>query len=218
MIQRRQFNQALLALLTTFPLMPLPAVAAEVDVLLEGQDWKRVDPPQPSDTPNKIEVLEFFSYGCPHCRDLNTLIEPWVKNLPNDVAFRRLPVTFGRAAWANLAKLYFTLETTGQLAQFDQLVFDALQQQHLKLFTLPAITDWLKQQGVNDEQFKAAFESFDVQMRLNRSEALVSRYQINAVPTLIVAGRYMVLGNAAKTQADLLKIADGLIVKARVEK
>jgi protein dithiol oxidoreductase (disulfide-forming) len=214
-MNRRQFNRSVLALLAASALLPLVSVAA--DELLEGRDWRRIDPPQPSDTPNKIEVLEFFSYGCPHCSDLNELIKPWAHNLAADVVFRRLPVTFGRSAWVNLAKFYFTLETTDQLGQLDQLVFNALHKQHLKLFTVSAMLEWLQQKGADGAQFKAAFESFDVQTRLNRSEALASRYQIDAVPTIIVAGRYAVLGGAAKTQADLLTIADSLIVKARAD-
>ncbi len=214
-LTRRQFHRSILALCTATTLMPVFSVTAEE--LLEGRDWRKIDPPQPSDTKDKIEVLEFFSYGCPHCAELNRLLKPWAQKLPSNVVLRRLPVTFGRGAWVNLAKLYFALDSTAQLEQFDQLVFDALHHQRVKLFTAAAMTEWLSKQGANVNTFAAAFESFDVQMRLNRSEALTSRYEINAVPTMIVGGRYVVLGNAAKTQEDLLKIADALIKKVQLE-
>lgn len=210
-ISRRRFNQMLLGFLGASLFTP-----AFAD-LIEGRDWRRIEPPQPTDTSGKIEVLEFFAYACPHCSDLNRLLTPWAKQLPIDVAFRRIPVTFGRAAWAGLAKLYFTLESSGDLEHFDQAVFDALHKQHLKLLTTDAITEWVGKQGLDVDAFTAAFESFDVQTKLSRSEQLVSRYQIDAVPTLVVAGRYVVLGNEAKTQADLLTIADGLIAKARLD-
>ncbi|MBK1693717.1 twin-arginine translocation pathway signal protein [Chromatium weissei] len=211
LISRRHFNQLLLGVLSASLFTP-----AFAD-LIEGRDWRRIEPSQPTDTAGKIEVLEFFAYACPHCSDLNRLLTPWTKQLPNDVAFRRIPVTFGRSAWSGLAKLFFTLESSGDLDRFDQAVFDALHKQRLKLFTTDAITEWVDKQGLNVDAFTAAFESFDIQTKLSRSEQLVSRYQIDAVPTLIVAGRYIVLGNDAKTQADLLTIADGLIAKVRQE-
>jgi len=214
-VTRRQFHRSILAFCAAATLMPVFSATAEE--LLEGRDWRRIDPPQPSDTKDKIEVLEFFSYGCPHCADLNHLLKPWAQKLPANVVLRRLPVTFGRGAWVNLAKLYFALDSTAQLEQFDQLVFDALHHQRVKLFTVAAMTEWLNKQGADVNTFAAAFESFDVQMRLNRSEALTTRYEINAVPTIIVGGRYVVLGNAAKTQEDLLKIADALIEKVQLE-
>jgi thiol:disulfide interchange protein DsbA len=210
-ISRRHFNQMMLGFLGASLFTP-----AFAD-LIEGRDWRRIEPPQPTDTFGKLEVLEFFAYACPHCSDLNQLITPWAKQLPADVAFRRIPVTFGRAAWAGLSKLYFTLESSSDLERFDQAVFDALHKQRLKLFTTDAISEWVGKQGLDVDAFTAAFESFDIQTKLSRSEQLVSRYQIDAVPTLVVAGRYFVLGNDAKTQADLLTIADGLIAKARLD-
>ncbi|TCT20722.1 thiol:disulfide interchange protein DsbA/DsbL [Thiobaca trueperi] len=210
-LNRRRFNQFLIGALGA---SMLPTAGAE---LVQGQDWRPVDPPQPGDAPGKIEVLEFFSYGCPHCSDLNPLIDAWVKELPADVAFRRVPVSFGRAQWANLSRLYFALDSTDNLGRLNQAVFDALHKERVRLFTKEAIIEWIATQGVDTKAFAEAFDSFDVQTQLSRSDYLVGRYLIDAVPTIAVAGRYVVISQPRKGLPGLLTTADALIAKARAE-
>ena len=209
-LSRRRFNRVLLTALGA-SLVPIAALAE----LVEGRDWRAIMPPQPSAVPGKIEVLEFFSYGCPHCGQLNPLIKPWTERLPEDVVFRRIPVTFGRAAWGNLARLYFALEQTGNLARLDQAVFDAIASKRENLFTDEGIFTWAKGQGVALDDFKAAFNGFTAESELKRSDSLVQRYKVESVPTIAVGGRYVVTGSGAKGYADLLTIADGLIEMAR---
>lgn len=211
---RRRFNGLLLAALGTSLGGSLVPAAALAD-LVEGRDWRPVDPPQPPAVPGKIEVLEFFSYTCPHCGQLNPLIEPWAARLPEDVVFRRIPVTFGRASAAPLARLYLALEQIGELGRLDQAVFDAAGKERAKLFTDKAVLAWVERQGVAREPFEAAYRGFSTEMQMKRAESLVQRYRIEAVPTLAVDGRYVVVGAAAKGYEDLLAIADRLIEKAR---
>lgn len=208
---RRRFNRYLIA---AIGVIALPAWAKE---LVQGRDWKPVPTPQPGDSPDKIEVLEFFAYGCPHCSDLNPLIKDWAATLPEDVVFRRIPVTFGREAWENLARLFHSLAYTGDLERLDQAVFDALHEQGKRLFSRERILDWVGSQGIDREAFAKVFDSFGVQTRLARSEQLAQRYRVNAVPQIIVGGRYVVVGKAATRVEDLLVIADELIAKARTE-
>lgn len=192
----------------------LPTVRA-APALKEGIDFSPVNPPQPGDTPGKIEVLEFFSYGCPHCREMHPHVMGWAARLPKDVVFQRVPVSFGRAAWANLVKLYYSLEVEGLLAGHDQAVFDAIHQQRINLFADKAIFDWLGSRGVDKEKFRATFASFGIGSKLARAETLTANYKVDAVPRLVVAGRYNVLGNNAKSYNDFLVIADALIDKVR---
>jgi thiol:disulfide interchange protein DsbA len=211
-LTRRHFNQLLFS---SFTLAALPiTVQAE---LVEGEDWRAITPPQPGDVPGKIEVLEFFSYGCPHCGSLNPLVKQWESTLREDVVLRRVPVTFGRQAWANLARLFYALESLDELERLDQSVFTALHEQRAKLYTEPAILEWLADKEIDTQRFKDAFNSFDVQTKVGRSDYLAGRYQIDAVPTIVVAGRYAVLGQKAKSLPDLLAIADQLIDRARNE-
>ncbi|EXJ15058.1 thiol:disulfide interchange protein DsbA/DsbL [Imhoffiella purpurea] len=208
-LNRRQFNHLLIA---SLGYCALPAAAAE---LVEGEDWRAINPPYPSDIPGKIEVLEFFSYGCPHCSHLNPLLTPWAEELPEDVAFRQVPVSFGRAAWKNLSQLFFALKDLGRLDDLHQAVFDAMQKQRIKLYREDTMIAWLKEQDVDTDEFMDVFNSFDVQTQVGRSDYLVDRFKIDAVPTLTVGGKYAVLGRNAKSLKELLTIADGLIAKTR---
>ena len=190
-----------------------PALASE---LVEGRDWRSV--PSGATTvgdSSEIEVLEFFSYGCPHCGDLNPLIEQWAVDLPSDLSFERVPVTFGRAAWESLARLYFALDFSGELQRLDQGVFDAVTKQRTNLFTEKAVLDWIAEQGVDPEAFAKFYNSFAVEAALAKASTLAARFRVDSVPMIIVDGRYVVLSEGAKSKADLLEIADALIAKAR---
>jgi len=192
-----------------------PAVLAAASDLQQGRDWTPIDPARPGDVLGKIEVLEFFSYGCPHCREFHPLVSAWAGRLPKDVNLRRVPVSFDRAAWANLVRLYYALEVDGHLARLDLAVFDAIHTKKINLFTEKAIFDWVATQGIDANQFRATFASFGVQSQLSRSDGLTRAYKVEAVPLLTVAGRYAVVGRAMKGYPDLLTIADSLIDKAR---
>lgn len=208
-LSRRRFNQTLLATLGA-TLLPLGSTSAN---LVEGRDWRPVSPPQPGSNPEKIEILEFFSYGCPHCGDLNPIIKPWAEALPDDVVFKRIPVSFGRAAWANLARLFLALEYSGDLERLDQAVFTALHRDRVKLFTEKEIFNWLAAQQVNLDEFKPLFSSFAVETQLKRGDSMVERFGVTAVPTIAIDGRFIVTGG--RTFAEQLAIASDLINLAR---
>jgi thiol:disulfide interchange protein DsbA len=208
-LTRRDFNRFLLAGLAG---AALPVAAAP---LQQGRDYEPIQPPQPGESAGKIEVLEFFSYGCPHCKDFHPLVMAWAAKLPKDVSFKRVPVTFGRAAWRNLARLYHSLQATGDLVRLDTTVFRAIHEQRINLYTDKSISAWVQGQSVDAKRFAAAFESFTVNTQVARDEQLEKNYKVQGVPLLTVAGRYAVTGQAAKGLADLLPIADGLIGMAR---
>jgi thiol:disulfide interchange protein DsbA len=212
-LTRRDFNRILLAGLAG---AALPLAAAPPS-LVEGRDYAPILPPQPGESPGKINVLEFFSYGCPHCKDFHPLVMAWAVKLPRDVSFQRVPVSFGRAAWSNLARLYHSLGATGDLARLDLAAFRAIHDERTNVYTPDAIMAWVKRQGVDQKRFTDAFESFGVNTRLARDEQLVKTYKVQSVPLLTVGGRYAVTGQAAKSLADLLPIADGLIARVRGE-
>jgi protein dithiol oxidoreductase (disulfide-forming) len=211
---RREFHAGLVALLTA---AVIPGARAE-DGLVEGRDWRPLAPPQPGTDNATIEVLEFFSYGCPHCGSLNPLIKAWAEQLPDDVSFQRVPVTFGRAAWANLARLYFALELGGSLAELDQAVFDAVIQDRVNLYTEKNILKWIEQQGRDAEAFGKTLNSFEVDLALRRAQDLESRMRVDAVPQIVVDGRYVVVGEGVRGYEGLLRIADILVERARGER
>lgn len=188
----------------------LPAAAQTA-----GKDYTVLESPQPTEAPGKIEVIEFFSYGCPHCNDFNPLISAWAAKQPHDVVFKRVPVTFNRAAWANLAKLYYTLETTGDLAKLDGAVFHAIHEQRVNLFDEASIMEWAAKQGLDGKKFSDAYKSFGVASKLSRADQLARAYRVDGVPMVVVDGKYVVKGQSFQ---DVLKTADQLIDKTRMEK
>ena len=178
---------------------------------VQGRDYVLLPQPQAKEDPKKIEVIEFFSYGCGHCNDFYPILKAWVEKLPADVAFRRVPVTWN-AAWANLARLYYTLEATGDLARLDGAVFDALHKERLRLYDEQSMTAWYVRQGGNAKKFADAFNSFNVMSKLRRAEQEGRAMQIDGVPTLVVEGRYRIQGEDFQR---MLANAEAVIAMAR---
>jgi protein dithiol oxidoreductase (disulfide-forming) len=183
--------------------------------ILEGTDYQTLDPPQPTDTPGKIEVIEFFSYGCPHCYEFHPLISAWAAKLPKDVVFKRVATGLGRPAWTNLARMYYALQAIGALSRLDAQIFHAVHQEQLPLFDEPAITDWVVKHDVDREKFTQAFESFGVNTKIDQAEQMIENYKVEAVPTLAVAGKYVVIGNSFE---QILSNTNAVIAKVRAER
>ncbi len=180
-----------------------------------GKDYIPITPAQPTENPAKIEVLEFFSYGCPHCGDLNPLLGPWAAKQGADVVVKKVPVSFGRAAWNNIARLYYALEITGDLERLDAEVFRAVHGQRTNLFDERNIKEWVARKGVDPKKFADAFNSFGVNSKVRRGDQLSQAYKIEGVPALAIDGKYLVGG---KSLEEMLSNADKLIAKARGEK
>ena len=158
----------------------------------------------------KIEVVEFFSYGCPHCYSFEPLLEPWVKKLPADVAFRRVPAAFN-ASWEGLAKIFYALEATGQLEALHKRVFAAIHVQRQRLDKEADIAAFVKSAGGDDAKFLDAYKSFGVATKLRQGKQLAEAYKIDGVPTLGIHGRWFTAGSLAGSIERALAVADQLI-------
>jgi len=186
--------------------------------LVVGRDYVPIIPAQMTDTPAKIEVIEFFSYGCPHCSDFHPIVGKWAATLPSDVIFKRVPVTFGRPPWASLARLFYALEATGDLAKLDSAVFDALHKAGSKLYDDKSIVAWVTAQGVDAKKFTEAYNSFAVVSKAKRADQLVQTYKIQGVPAMTVDGKYLVTGKELKGLAELPALTDQVIGMARSDR
>ncbi|MBL8401670.1 thiol:disulfide interchange protein DsbA/DsbL [Accumulibacter sp.] len=186
--------------------------------LVVGRDYVPIIPAQMTDTPAKIEVIEFFSYGCPHCSDFHPIVGKWAAALPSDVTFKRVPVTFGRPPWASLARLFYALEATGDLAKLDSAVFDALHKAGSKLYDDKSITAWVAAQGVDAKRFTEAYNSFAVVSKAKRADQMVQTYKIQGVPAMTVDGKYLVTGKELKGLAELPSLTDQVIGMARSDR
>jgi len=182
-ISRRDFSVCLAA--AGLPALSLAQGAAPV----EGKHFLRLAQPLPT-TPGKIEVYEFFLYTCQHCFAFDPLVSAWAKQLPADVSFRRVHVGVG-AMHKMHQRLMFALETLGRLADFHESVFKAIHVQKLDLSNEAAITKFAVSLGLDEAKFKAAFNSFSAQGRINQSSQLATAYRADTVPAIGIGGRFL---------------------------
>lgn len=179
------------------------------------KDFTTIAPAQATDDASKIEVIEFFSYGCPHCNDFHPILSAWVGKQSSDVVVKRIPVSFGRAAWANVAKLYYALEATGDLARLDGEIFKAIHAERANLFDEKTLIEWVVKKGVDQKKFTETYSSFGVMSKVKRADQLAQVFKIPGVPALAVEGKYLVGG---KDFNEALAITDKLVTKTRAEK
>lgn len=210
---KRVFSLLFAALLASFA-MSSPVLAAEPQV---GREFKVISPPL-AGPKDKIEVIEFFSYGCPHCSDFHPIISKWAASLPKDVSFRRVPVSFSRPEWARLSRLYYALEATGDLAKLDTAVFLALHEQRVSFKTDEAVVAWAASKGADAKKFGDALGAFSMQSKVQRADADATAARIGGVPALAVDGKFLINNEAASNYEHLLQITDSVIVKARKDR
>jgi len=200
-------------------LMALMAVVSPAQAeLVVGRDYVAIEPAQLTDNPAKIEVIEFFSYACPHCNDLSPHINQWAGKLPSDVVFKRVAVGFNSPFYQTMARLYYTLEALGELHRLDAAVFSAIHEKGLKLVDEKSIAEWVTAQGVDAKKFSDAYNSFSVATKTKRADQIAQASKITGVPALAIDGRYLVTGREVKTHTDLLALADKVIDKRRAER
>lgn len=176
--------------------------------------YQMLTPAQPQTIPGKVEVVEFFSYGCPHCAHLHPSLKKWVAQMPPTAVFVRVPVSFNRREWGQLTRAYYALEAIGALARLDDALFGAIHSEQQKLFDEESLTAWLSRQGVDAQKFSSAFSSSAVSSQAMRAEQMSRDYQISSVPTLVVAGKYVISGN---TYEEVLTNASAVVAKAAAE-
>jgi protein dithiol oxidoreductase (disulfide-forming) len=189
--------------------------AQQVQQPVEGKDFVKLATPVPVPAGPKIDVVEFFWYGCPHCNAFQTPLETWVKKIPADVNFRRAPVAFSLTHELH-AKMYHALEQVGALESVHRRVFTAIHQGRKRLDKESEIQEFVAGNGVDAAKFNDAWRSFGVATKLRQSKDLAEKYRIEGVPALGIHGRFltapsMVGGDHYKA----LATADVLIQRAR---
>lgn len=192
------------------------AVAAQG--LVEGKNYQRLKNPQSVDTGKNIEVLYFFSYGCPHCRDFDPELQPWLKQLPADVDFKRVPVDFGREQWANLGKVLYTLEALGAEKAMTSDVFVAVHDKKLQLWQDKAFFDWAASKGLDRKKVEETYNSFGVGSKLSRARQLAKNYNVQSVPVVFIDGKFQLSAENVGTHANMPAAMNELIAKARAER
>ena len=173
----------------------------------EGTQYDAISPPPPEGTGNEILVEEFFMYTCPHCMDLEPAMNTWLEKNPQGVKFSRVPAMFGGAASLH-AKAYYALEIIGEGERMHESLFHAIHVERKRLSTAKALEEYLQENKVDMDKYRAAFSSFTVQTKANRAAALMRRYGIRSVPALVVDGRYRV-----KNSGEVMQVTEYLVNK-----
>jgi len=181
---------------------------------IEGRDFRRLATPAPVPGHGKIDVVEFFWYGCPHCHALEPALEAWSAKLPADVAFRRMPAVFG-ALHESHARLFFALEALGHLPTMHKRIFAALHVQRRRLDKFDEFAAFVSEQGVDRTKFGEAYNAFGVASKVKQSQQLAQAYALEGVPALGVAGRFLTAGSMAGSNERALQVADSLIARSR---
>ncbi|MBM4202939.1 MAG: thiol:disulfide interchange protein DsbA/DsbL [Gammaproteobacteria bacterium] len=176
----------------------------------EGEHYVLLKDPVAGETSQTIEVVEFFSYGCVHCYNLDPQIEDWQEDLPENVSFRRQPVSFS-PQWALLGQTYFTLEDLGALKENHSRLFKAIHDQGKQFLSVEELADFVDGKGTTRDDFTRAFNSSTVRRFAGQMERMQSRHEVQAVPTIVVAGKYVIKSDVPRKIA--LDVVDHLIAK-----
>jgi len=179
--------------------------------------FKPLANPQAVETGDKIEVIEFFWYGCSHCFDLEPFLKKWKATLPKDVEFRLIPAV-PTERWMPNARTFYTLEAMGLLEKLHGEVFDAIHIDRVNLNDERIQLDWMAKKGVDRAKFAEAWKSFSVQSKTKRAIQQTQAYDITGVPTLVVDGKYVTSVSMTGSPEGLMKTLDELIAKARAER
>ncbi|MDX1756386.1 MAG: thiol:disulfide interchange protein DsbA/DsbL [Marinobacter sp.] len=181
----------------------------------EGRHYERLEDPIRTTSEDRIEVLEVFWYGCPHCYDFKPLVEAWEEDLPEDVEFAMLPAALGRT-WEVHARTFYALEALGEMnPTTNDALFDAIAGERRPLNNVEALAGFLADYDVDPEAFTKAFNSFGVNARFQQAQAKVRGARITGVPTMLVNGKYKVSGSTAGGHEQMIEVVDYLIEQER---
>lgn len=201
------FNKITTISLFALFMVCIPLVNAE-EATATG--YETVTPAQPTQHPDKIEVIEFFWYGCPHCYSFEPALEAWLKKLPKNVEFIRQPAVFNEL-WGKHAKAYFTAEALGVVDKIHADFFDAIQNKKEALESEEQLAKFFAVHGVNESQFHDVYNSFLVDAKMRQAPVMAGRYGISGVPAIVINGKYKTNGPLAGTHEKMIEVMDKLI-------
>ncbi|MFL6624065.1 MAG: thiol:disulfide interchange protein DsbA/DsbL [Sulfurifustaceae bacterium] len=202
----------LLALVLVLAILPF----APVQALQKGRDYVALPKPQPVETGNKIEVREFFWYGCPHCYALEPALAKWLKQKPANVEFIRTPATAPN--WLLHAQAYYAFASLGATERTHAALFRAIHQENRRLNSEDALADFAKQQGIDPAKFREAFNSFGVRMNVEKAKRVNEAYEVTSVPMLAVDGKYLTSASMVGSEEGLIPALDQLVQQAAKER
>lgn len=200
-----------------FIALAIGALAFAGSALAQQKEFGVINPAQPTEGGGKVEVIEFFWYGCGHCAKLEPYIEKWAANLPKDVVFKRVPA-IPNESWKQTAVIFYTIEAMGLVDKLHKKIFDAIHQDNVILTNRKVRDEWLAKQGVDLAKFLEVEKSFSVVTKLNRAAQMTSAYKVDGVPMIYVNGKYVTSNTHTKGDLGrLMPVVDELIALSRKE-
>lgn len=193
---------------------PESSLPPQLERFQPGTHYRVMTPVQPTSVaPGKVEVLEIFWYGCPHCYTLEPHIQEWISNeMPSNAEFVRIPATLNRS-WQVHARAYYTAEALGRIDEMHEGFFKAVNVDRNPLNTEDKLIEFFGNYGVSKQEFLEAFNSFAVQTKLRRADSLVRRYRITGVPAMVVNGKYVTGADMAGGIPQLFEVVEFLVEK-----
>ena len=182
-----------------------------------GREYLRLDPARPVTTGSRIEVLEFFYYGCPICYEFQPHMSRWLYQAPAYVSLQRVPV-LSSENWEPFAKLYYSLEILGEVGRLHWPIYDNFHFDGKKLNEARDMIDWVSHNGVDRDKFINTLESDEVKSRLERSRELVKLYEVRGVPSVVVDGKFLTSARLAGGTRQLAQVVDFLVKLARPQR
>lgn len=176
----------------------------------ESLGYETLSPAQPTQNQDKIEIIEFFWYGCPHCYSLEPMMKKWLKTIPDNVEFIRQPAIFS-PLWGKHAKAFYVAEALNVVDKVHDDFFDAIQNKKQTLETEDQLAKFFVAHGVEDAKFRETFNSFLIDAKLRQAKAMAPRYGLTGVPAVIINGKYKTSGPIAKSHEKMFEVIDHLI-------
>lgn len=181
--------------------------------LIPGKDYTLLNPPMPTST-KKIEVIEFFFYGCSHCYSLYPLLSAWEKTMPKDVEMVYVPTIF-RDSWEPMARTFYALESMGQRQALDDPLYRAWNEDKIDINDEAKVSAFVAKHGVDKAKFSSAYNSFSMQSKVSRAKQMIRSYGVSGTPTLVVDGKYLISGLQPK---DTIRVLGEIITMARKDR
>jgi thiol:disulfide interchange protein DsbA len=182
-----------------------------------GREYQRIEPPHAAAAGGKVEVLEFFYYGCPVCYETEPFFSRWIGGAPDYVTVRRVPA-LASEAWEPLARLYYTLDALGQAERLHWPVYDNIHFEDMKLGDEKVMLDWAARNGIEREKFAQTYASDAVKASVAQARELLKAYDVRAVPTFIVDGKFLTSARLAGGTQQAVQVLDRLVRQAREER
>ncbi|MAF16672.1 MAG: disulfide bond formation protein DsbA [Marinomonas sp.] len=204
---KKLFSALMVALL-------LPIASAWAQDYSDGNGYTTIKNPVRTANPDKVEVVEIFWYGCPHCYSLDPITQAWKKTIADDVDFKYMPAVFGRN-WLAHAKAFHVADILGVEEKLHADLFNAIHQDHKRMNSEDELAEFFTNYGVSEDEFRKQYNSFAVNSRLSQADAKIRAYGARGVPGLIVNGKYLVTAATAGGNNNIYSVVDYLIEQER---